>query len=460
MGSSNASTSEPVLVQVPWWRKLPVWLIAFTLCAGAGLLQSMSVDWTRPLTIYDEVPHIDYVFRLADGSLTTWDDVYSQRTLGIADCLEAMSDNPQCVTGELRDPQERWPNGHSYEALQAPVGYLPFVVADFLTIDNGGDHYSQIRQLRLVNTGLWVIFAGAWALLIAQVTSRRLAAAAASVAVAVNPLLFDRFTYVTNDGTAIIMATAISAWLLFTLRRPPPTWWGWLLPALLAGLVLGSLKPTALIVLPVIILAVWATGRFVSSTYPPKGWWIAVLVTGGMGSLVAITYAAYVNSLSKLDYVAVFSLIQPRGPLDFATASLLRIEDVSEVVTGSGARTDQMLFDWGVRSPSTWILAFTLVTAAAFMISLTVRSSSFDRSDSLDYRALGLAVLAGFIAILIALPALHYVRGEFLLPFTSGRFQATLIPLAGLAMLPAFARFRMWALVMVLAGVGIAAFAS
>ncbi len=459
MGSSNASTSEPVLVQVPWWRKLPVWLIAFTLCGGAGLLQSMSVDWTRPLTIYDEVPHIDYVFRLADGSLTTWDDVYSQRTLGIADCLEAMSDNPQCVTGELRDPQERWPNGHSYEALQAPVGYLPFVVADFLTIDNGGDHYSQIRQLRLVNTGLWVIFAGAWALLIAQVTSRRLAAAAASVAVAVNPLLFDRFTYVTNDGTAIIAATAISAWLLFTLRRPPPTWWGWLLPALLAGLVIGSLKPTALIVLPVIVLAAWATGRFVSSTYPPKGWWIAVLVTGGMGSLVAITYAAYINSLSTLDFDTVLSVILPRGSLDFATASLLRIEDVSEVVTGSGARTDQMLFDWGVRSPSTWILAFTLVTAAAFMISLTVRSSSFDRSDSLDHRALGLSVLAGFIAILIAHPALHFLRGEFLMPFTSGRFQAPLIPLAGLAMLPAFARFRLWALLIVLLGLGLAAFA-
>ena len=424
------------------------------------MLQSMSVDWTRPLTIYDEVPHIDYVFRLADGSLTTWDDVYSQRTLGIADCLEAMSDNPHCVTGELRDPQERWPNGHSYEALQAPVGYLPFVVADFLTIDNGGDHYSQIRQLRLVNTGLWVIFAGAWALLIAQVTSRRLAAAAASVAVAVNPLLFDRFTYVTNDGTAIIMATAISAWLLFTLRHPPPTWWGWLLPALLAGLVLGSLKPTALIVLPVIVLAAWATGRFVSSTYPPKGWWIAVLVTGGVGSLVAITYAAYINSMSTLDFDTVLSVILPRGSLDFATASLLRIEDVSEVVTGSGARTDQMLFDWGVRSPSTWILAFTLVTAAAFMVSLTVRSSTFDRSDSLDHRALGLAVLAGFIAILIAHPALHYLRGEFLMPFTSGRFQAPLIPLAGLAMLPAFARFRIWALATVLAGVGIAAFAS
>jgi hypothetical protein len=82
------------------------------------------------------------------------------------------------------------------------------------------------------------------------------------------------------------------------------------------------------------------------------------------------------------------------------------------------------------------------------------------RSDSLDHRALGLAVLAGFIAILIAHPALHYLRGEFLMPFTSGRFQAPLIPLAGLAMLPAFARFRIWALVMVLAGVGIAAFAS
>ena len=424
------------------------------------MLQSMSVDWTRPLTIYDEVPHIDYVFRLADGSLTTWDDVYSQRTLGIADCLEEMSDNPQCVTGELRDPQERWPNGHSYEALQAPVGYLPFVVADFLTIDNGGDHYSQIRQLRLVNIGLWLIFAGAWSLLIAQVTSRRLAAAAASVAVAVNPLLFDRFTYVTNDGTAIIAATAISAWLLFTLRRPPTTWWGWLLPALGFGLAAGFIKVTLLVVLVALVLAAWASRRFGNAPRIARQWWSAVGLISIVAALTALAYGSLIEGRSSESFGTIFANILPRGSLDVLTASVVRVADVSAVVVGSGARTDQQAFDVGLRVPSTGILLFSLAGAAAFLASMSVRTNALDKILNIQGRFLGFAVLAGSVAIVIANPLLHYVKAEFLMPFDIGRFQAPLIPLAGLVALAAFTRFRVWALVTVLAGIGIAAFAS
>jgi len=442
------------------WSQIPLWLLVFATFSAAGLLQFASVDWERPLTIYDEVPHIDYTFRLADGSITTWDDVYSQRTLGIAECLEIASDNPQCIYGELRDPQERWPNGYSYEALQAPIGYLPFALADVVTIDEQGDHYSQIRQLRFVNVGLWLLFAAAWTMLIVQVTSNRLAAAAASTIVALNPLLFDRFTYVTNDGPAIIASTATSAWLIFGLRDRTLSWPRTIIPALAIGIIVGLLKPTALIVLLPLLLAGWASVRFADSTRPPMRWWLSVVLIGATGAVASFAYSAYIEARSSLDFHTVLSVILPRGPLGLADASVLRLEDISELVTGSGARNDAVTFEWGLRSPTVWVLAFAVLGASAFLVSLTLRNAAFDRIPTLDARVLGISVVVGFIAVLIAHPALHYVRGEFLMPFTSGRFQAPLIPLAGLVVLPAFVRFRGWAWVAILGGLLVAAFAS
>jgi 4-amino-4-deoxy-L-arabinose transferase-like glycosyltransferase len=460
MDSSSAAMLESRPGGKSPFGRIPFWLIVFSLFAGAGILQSLSVDWTRQLTIYDEVPHIDYVFRLAEGDLTTWDDTYSQRTLGIADCLEVRSDNPQCVTAELRDPQERWPNGYSYEAMQAPGGYLPFALAAATAVDAAGDHYSQIRQLRVVNVGLWLIFAAIWTFLIVHVTSNRLAAAAASVTVALNPLLFDRFTYVTNDGPAVIAATATAAWLLYFLTRRTGRWWVWVVPSIALGLAMGLIKATALIVLVPIVLAAWASFHFASKRPPTVQWWLANLLIAATTAVSAIGYTAYINASSSSDFGTVFSLILPKGDVDGVTASLFRISDISDVVTGSGSRSSAQLFEWGFNSPSAPVLLLSLAAAAAFLVSLALHRNAFDRCRDIDPRILGFAVLAGFLMMVIANPLLHYLRGEFLMPFGIGRFQATLLPLAGLAMLPAFTRFRGWSVAMIVGGLVVAAFAS
>lgn len=442
-------------------RRIPIWVLVFGAFSLTGLLQFAAVDWSRPLSIYDEVPHVDYVLRLADGQVTTWDSVYSQRTLGIAECLETQSGNPQCISERLRNPQDRWPNGYSYEALQAPLGYLPFVATELAVVSDQADHYSQIRQLRFANVAIFLAVAGLWAALVLQVTNRRLPAIAASVVVALNPLLFDRFTYVTNDGMAIAAAVGTAVWLLYSLRTGRnDRWWSWLVPALLIGLILGWVKPTAMIVLVPIALAVvvgrLATGRAIA----PARWWgnIAAIAAAGIASSLA--YQAYINARSQLDLETVLSIVLPRGPLDLATASLLRITDVSELVIGTGARTELTPYEWGVRSPSVWIVLFAIAGAAAFLASFALRTDAFPRQPHLDPRIWGYAVLAGFLAMLIAHPALHYVRDGFLMPFTAGRFQAPLIPLAGLALLPAFQRFRKWAWATIIAGLLIAAFAS
>ena len=437
--------------------RFPLWLIAFSIVATAGLLQFASVDWNRPLSIYDEVPHIDYTIRLADGQTTTWDDVYSQRTLGLADCLESASVDPQCIAEKLRDPQSRWPNGYSYEAHQAPLGYLPFALVELTIVDDQADHFSQIKRLRSTNLLLWIAFAGAWALLVTQATRHRLAAAAASIVVGVNPLLVDRFTYVTNDGAAIIVATTAAAWLLFRLR----SWrsggvWTWLLPSLLFGVALGLTKPTALIVLVPLALAALVSHVIAHRPRVPGTWWLSIAFMSVSGVISSTLYQAFVDARSTLDFETVLSVILPRGPLGLADASFLRIGDVSELITGSGARTAQEAYDWGVGWPSIFVLLFALASAAAFLISLSLRSTALDRLSALDPRVLGYSVLTALLTMLVIHPALHYVRGEFLMPFTAARFLTTLVPIVGLTTLPAFHRFKVWAIVMVPVGLVVA----
>ena len=457
--------SPPSAPEAAGWRtritRAPIWLLIFGTFALTGFFQFAAVDWSRPLSIYDEVPHVDYVLRLADGEVTTWDSVYSQRTLGIADCLETQSGNPQCITERLRNPQDRWPNGYSYEALQAPLGYLPFVAAEVTAVNDQSNHYSQIRTLRVTNVAIWLAFAGLWTALVLQVTNRLLPAIAASVVVALNPLLFDRFTYVTNDSMAIVAATATAAWLLYVLRAGArERWWSWIIPAAFLGIIVGLVKPTAMIVLLPIALAVIVTQLAQRHTIAPLRWWVSIAVIAGGGVVSSFAYQLFIDARSQLDLETVLSVILPRGPLDLATASLLRITDVSELVIGTGARTELTPYEWGVRSPSIWIVLFALAGAATFLASFALRNNAFPRQPRLDPRIWGYAVLVGFLAMLIAHPALHYVRDGFLMPFTAGRFQAPLVPLAGLALLPAFQRFRMWAWVMIIAGLLIAAFAS
>lgn len=459
--ATSVPTASTTRSHTSRFARIPIWLLIFGTFALTGLFQFAAVDWSRPLSIYDEVPHVDYVLRLADGGTTTWDSVYSQRTLGIAECLESQSGNPQCITERLRDPQERWPNGYSYEALQSPLGYTPFVAAEIMVVSDQADHFSQIRLLRLANVVVWIAFAGLWTALILQVTNHRLPAIAASVVVALNPLLFDRFTYVTNDSTAIAASTGVAAWLLYLLRTGTPRrWWSWLVPALLFGVLLGLVKPTVMIILIPLAVAVAVSRLARHRPVASRQWWMSLLVIAAGGTAFSLAYQSFIDSRSQLDLETVLSIVLPRGPLDLATASLLRITDVSELVIGTGARTELTPYEWGVRSPSVWIVLFAIAGTGTLLASFALRIDAFPRQPRLDPRIWGYAVLVGFLAMLIAHPALHYVRDGFLMPFTAGRFQAPLIPLAGLALLPALQRFRQWAWITIVSGLLIAAFAS
>ena len=75
-------------------HKVPLWLLVFLVFVGAGFLQALSTNWTRPISEFDEIAHIDYAYRMSQGSLPTWDDRYTQRTLGIGECIDTQSQDP------------------------------------------------------------------------------------------------------------------------------------------------------------------------------------------------------------------------------------------------------------------------------------------------------------------------------------------------------------------------------
>lgn len=426
---------------------------------GAGILQSLSVDWSRPLTEYDEVPHIDYAVRLADGQITVWDDVYTQRTLGLAQCLEESSPNPNYITRESWIPQDRWPNGHSYQAQQAPTGYLPYAFALRFLISDSDNHFAQIRELRLVNGAFWLLLGLTWTFLVLQVTRALIPALAATVVVATNPLVFDSFTYVTNDAAAIVVGTGVCAWLIGLQRRerlPSPQ--VWVTIAIISGALVGLTKATALIVLIPLGLAAWASHRFGGLPAVPRRWWWALLLTAVAGAASGLGYQRFVAWRSQLTFNDVFSVILPRGPLNLPDSALVRVTDITEMLVGSGARTEQVLLESGMRTVSSVVLVFAIASALAFVVSLALRHERFETLPSIDHAVLGIAILAGAMTLLVALPALWEIQGGFLTNVNIGRYLATLIPLAGLVVLITYQRFRMWAVLTIAAGSLVALF--
>lgn len=444
-------------VNAPARTRVLIWVLTFATFTIAGLAQAISVDWTRPISEFDEIAHIDYAERLAAGAITTWDDVYSQRSLGIGECVDTNSQDPNCITSITRDPAARWPDGHSYEAQQGPLGYLPYAAAFTFVIDANADHFSQIRQLRAANAVLWLILGALWAFLLAMITARWWAALAATVVFALNPLLFDAFAYVNNDAASAVVGTAGVLWLIWLLKHPQR-----LSPALVflisaaLGIVIALTKVTALIVVVPLVIGVLITRKRWGVNTPRTWWWATGLITV-TALIIEVAYLLILESRSTLTSHAAFDLMLPRGPLDLPASALIRLTDISEMVVGSGARTDQVLREAGMQTASAWLLIFAIAAAAAFLIALGLPRVRYSRLPQLQPSALGYGVLAAALVVLVLMPALWEINGGYLTYVSIGRYLTPLIAVAALVTVAMYERFTRWAQVTAITGVLVAA---
>lgn len=439
-------------------RKVPLWLLVFLVFVGAGFLQALSTNWTRPISEFDEIAHIDYAYRMSQGSLPTWDDRYTQRTLAIGECIDMQSQDPTCMDSTTREAKERWPDGFSYQAQQLPLGYAPYAAAFAFAVSDSANHFEQIRILRLTSMALWVLLGVVWSFLITALTRSRLPALATTLVLATNPLIVDSFSYVTNDGAAIVVGALVSLWLLRSLSPGRNHSMG---RTVVAAVVLGSLiaftKITALAVVVAIAVGVLITTKR-WRTSPVRLWWIGTSILTATALAAQLVHTLLLDQRSTLDSNAPFSLMLPRSPLPPLDTILVRVTDLSAMVVGSGARTDEVRLESGMTAPSVLTLLLSLAAAAAFVIALTLPRMKFPQLRALQPASLALGVLAAAALVLVGMPLVWQISGGYLTYVPIGRYLGPVVPLAVAVMLVTFQRFRLAALAVILAGVVVAAF--
>lgn len=228
-----------------------------------------------------------------------------------------------------------------------------------------------------------------------------------------------------------------------------------------AAVVLGSLiaftKITALAVVVAIAVGVLITTKR-WRTSPVRLWWIGTSILTATALAAQLVHTLLLDQRSTLDSNAPFSLMLPRSPLPPLDTILVRVTDLSAMVVGSGARTDEVRLESGMTAPSVLTLLLSLAAAAAFVIALTLPRMKFPQLRALQPASLALGVLAAAALVLVGMPLVWQISGGYLTYVPIGRYLGPVVPLAVAVMLVTFQRFRLAALAVILAGVVVAAF--
>ena len=189
-------------------------------------------------------------------------------------------------------------------------------------------------------------------------------------------------------------------------------------------------------------------------------YWLLLAASALVGGVAGCGYQLLVDARSTLGFTDVFASILPASPVGVATDATLRLPDVTELVTGSGARTDPsyLFIEGGMTTPSALLLLFTLFAAATVVVGLALRSERFSRLPQLDPAAVGLAAIAAGGLLLVTLPSLWSVQGGFITHVNIGRYLGVLVPLFAITALATFQRFRRLGIAMIVAGLIVALF--
>lgn len=214
-------------------------LWAGTAVAVATLLMILSVvlgarQWHHstfdPL---DEQAHLDYAVYLSQGHIPRWGDLYQPETVRMLDCLGIARTAPApCLTNT--NPRVFPPAGYSYEAQQPPLGYLAYL--PFLQ-----SHAPPAQALSAARRGGWLWMGIAVALLLAMAWVADMTLLQTTTVLALcelNPSAIRAAATVTNDSAALA-AGALAIVVLQVARRRRSTL---VIPALVAGVVIGLLK--------------------------------------------------------------------------------------------------------------------------------------------------------------------------------------------------------------------------
>jgi len=391
--------------------------------------QALGTTWFRELSVFDERAHIDYVLRLAESGPPVWGDRLTPATVGIVAELCGDASDGSCYVDKDLDPDSMWGSGYSYQAQQGPVGYLWYAAAANILISPEVDALSKVVALRLAGSLGFLVIATLWGLTLSLLTTSRLAALGSTAIFALNPLVFNGFSYVTNDGTALIVgmlsifATALALLGSESSKRLAV----WLTPAI--GVLIGLTKPT-LVVVPSVVLLAMLIARLVRKSRLPKVPQWLLLAQIVLGIAVYAIYMNWVAANSSAPQARVLSATLNRGSQDVVDSALSRLRDGTSLVLGS----DQLL----VATP---VVVFSGISLALAIWGALQERFTYMNSGQLGTSELAMSTLLGYVGVLVAIPLSLHLQGDYLSGFV-GRYLAPLVPLVALLAMPIFERYK------------------
>jgi len=329
----------------------------------------------------------------------------------------------------------------THQAQQLPGGYLPFVIGATFATNSSQYHDTQILTLRLAGYSLLLGLAFAWAFLVSMATNSWLSAAAASALMGLNPLVHQSFTYVTNDGAAIVIGTIAFGYIFLRSNFPESSLakkWAWLSPTI--GVLIGLTKFTAaLVVIPAVIAAAIVRpqddsqrGRNATPLI-----YSSVLIIG-VAALTNLLFGGWQALRSQKSASEVLATLMPPRPSSIGQQAVTRLGDF-----------DSLIFGAGVYPITIYTAIFSIFGMAVTLLALkvsswsTVRATPLLRPDSLVVGA-----ILTVIFFLLLFPLAETLRSGLGTTFI-GRYLAPLVPVLLLASLPVFDRRKSLAKVLV-----------
>ena len=422
-------------------RRLRLSLAAFALAVCGLIGQALTFDYAFAISQFDEWAHVDYSVRLADGEIPAWGDRLDQRTIRITHCIGAHWTEPGDCGIAQRDPGLEPALGYSYQAQQAPVGYL---VSAGLWRALSLDERPPDRQLQILRAGNVIValaIAALLALLMGSLARTYGAALAGAALVVVAPALTASMAYVNNDLAAVAAGLVVLLVAVYSARTGRTAWPGNWLPLVLAlgsGALLGLTKATAVGV-PFAILVYWLIARNAPGARRRLGVMVAVLQLAG-ALVVALAYALWQGTRSLMESTTVMAALQGTS----------RVDDLPVHAVLAGLRGSVgALLGWApgeppLRDVPIAILVLATIGAMAVVGGMVMRRHGPYPGYPFDARRLGFAIAIAAAASAVGWVAYGYLWDGYGIPLPF-RYLTPLVPLAAIVALPFFESIRRWA---------------
>jgi|tagenome__1003787_1003787.scaffolds.fasta_scaffold20914378_1 hypothetical protein len=233
------------------------------------LLVGLHVHSYQQLSVYDEVQHVDYVYRLLQGEIPASGDLWLPSTRDAVTCrtIDYPAEYPPCGASV---PADQLPNsGFTTAFIHTPAYYLLPAAAVWISGALPGD-FDQVTVMRMTGA-LWLALAlvlmwSFWADLRVPWQVRT----GLSLALVAAPAVLLAQSTVTNDATGLAAGAAVT---LATLRWDQGRFRLWV-PIAVAVLAL-ALKATSLAVLLLACAYVLVRG-LQRAALEHRAWWTAV----------------------------------------------------------------------------------------------------------------------------------------------------------------------------------------